>query len=100
MLQSAKNLVKFVQKFNPSNDTIIRLGITSRDEIEAFLELTEGNGNEIFLDIICLPTIKLSVRDGGRDRTYIDLKGTIDGYKVDLTFLKMISIEHSVTDEA
>lgn len=88
MLQSAKNLVKFVSTFNPSDDAVIRLGINGRYQVEAFLELNKGNANDIYFEIMCLPTIETTVRSSD-DRRYIDLVGEVDGYKVELTFLKM-----------
>ena len=90
MLQSAKNLVKFVSKFNPSDDAVIRLGINHRYQVEAFLELHKGNANNIYFEVMCLPAIETNVRVSD-DRSYIDLVGEVDGYKVELTFLKMHS---------
>jgi hypothetical protein len=96
MLQSAKNLVKFVSKFNPSDEAVIKLGISHRKEVEAFLELNKGNTNDIYFEIVCLPTIETNVR-ASSDRNYIDCVGEVDGYKVELTFLLMHSEMKSFT---
>jgi hypothetical protein len=88
MLQSAKNLVKFVQKFNPSGDTTISLGINRYDEIEALFYLNQGGGEQLFAKIMPLSTIEMEYNVTGDSDRYINLTGQIDGYKVKLTFVK------------
>ncbi len=85
MLQSAKNLVKFVSKMNPSDDTTLRLAIGHNKEIDCLFYLNRGNGREMFAKLFTCPTINLTTR--GTDDKYIDLIGTFDGYSVDVTFL-------------
>lgn len=84
MLQSAKNLVKFVEKVKPNADAIISMGIRSDGEIEAFFYLHKGNGREIFAKLITCPTLLLAPRDTEK---YIDLEGMYEGYKLRVTFL-------------
>jgi hypothetical protein len=85
MLQSAKNLVKFVSKMNPSDDTTLRLAIGHSKEIDCLFFLNKGNGREMFAKLMACPTINLTTR--GTDDKYIDLIGKFDGYSVDVTFL-------------
>lgn len=84
MLQTAKNLVKFVSAVKPNEDATISMGITRLEEVEAFVYLHKGNGREIFAKLITCPTLELSKRDTDK---YIDLEGTYDGYKLKVTFL-------------
>jgi hypothetical protein len=84
MLQSAKNLVKFVEKVKPNADAIISMGIRSDGEIEAFFYLHKGNGREVFAKLITCPTLLLAPRDTDK---YIDLEGIYEGYKLRVTFL-------------
>lgn len=88
MLQSAKNLVKFVQKFNPSGDATITLGINRYDEIEALFYLNQGGGEQLFAKIMPLSTIQMEYSGSGDSDRYLNLTGEIDGYKVRLTFVK------------
>jgi hypothetical protein len=88
MLQSAKNLVKFVQKFNPSGDATITLGINRYDEIEALFYLNQGGGEQLFAKIMPLSTIEMEITGAGDSDRYIRLAGELDGYKVRLTFVK------------
>jgi hypothetical protein len=91
MLQSAKNLVKFVQKFNPSDEAVISLGINRFEEVEAFLHLNKGNGGKIFSQIMPTLGIEFDARlSSDKCSQYLDLVGEVDGYKVKLTFLKEI----------
>jgi hypothetical protein len=88
MLQSVKNLVKFVSKFNPSDDATITLGINRYDEIEALFYLNQGGGEQLFAKIMPLTTISMEIT-GTRDSDhYIRLEGELDDYKVRLTFVK------------
>ena len=88
MLQSAKNLVKFVQKFNPSGDATITLGINRYEEIEALFYLNQGGGELLFAKIMPLSTIQVELTGTGDSDRYLNLTGEIDGYKVKLTFVK------------
>jgi hypothetical protein len=84
MLQSAKNLVKFVDKVKPNADAVISMGIRTDGEIEAFFYLHNGNGREIFTKLMLCPTLDLIPRDSNK---YIDLEGVYEGYKLRVTFL-------------
>jgi hypothetical protein len=84
MLQSAKNLVKFVDKVKPNEDAVISMAIRHDGEIEAFFYLHKGNGREIFAKLITCPTLLLAPRDTEK---YIDLEGVYEGYKLRVTFL-------------
>jgi hypothetical protein len=84
MLQSAKNLVKFVEKVKPNEDAIISMGIRNDGEIDAFFYLHKGNGREIFAKLIHCATLQLVQRDTDK---YIDLEGMYEGYKLRVTFL-------------
>jgi hypothetical protein len=88
MLQSAKNLVKFVQKFNLSGDATVTLGINRYDEIEALFYMNQGGGEQLFAKIMPLSTIEMEYTVTGDSDRYIYLTGEIDGYKVKLTFVK------------
>jgi hypothetical protein len=84
MLQSAKNLVKFVDKVKPNEGAVISMGIRTDGEIEAFFYLHKGNGREVFAKLITCPTLLLAPRDTEK---YIDLEGMYEGYKLRVTFL-------------
>jgi len=84
MLQSAKNLVKFVDKVKPNADAVISMGIRTDGEIEAFFYLHEGNGREVFTKLMLCSTLDLIPRDSNK---YIDLEGMYEGYKLRVTFL-------------
>jgi hypothetical protein len=86
MLNATKNLVKFVQKMNPSEEATLRLAVgVVRKEIDCLFYLNRGNGREMFAKLMTIPTITLTQR--GTDNQYIDLVGEFDGYSVDITFL-------------
>lgn len=84
MLQATKNLVKFATAVKPSSDSVISMGVRHNGDIEAFFYLHKGNGREMFAKLIGYPTLELSQRDTPK---YFDIEGTIDGYKLRVTFL-------------
>ena len=81
MLQTAKNLVKFVQTINPSSDAVIRLGIGYDLEVDAFFFYHKGNGKDMFSKLMRKGLFNLSA-----DENYYRLDGMLHGYRVKVTF--------------
>lgn len=81
MLQSAKNLVKFVQTINPNKEATIRLGIGYDLEIDGFFYYHIGNGKEVFSKLMMKGLFNLEA-----DENYYKLDGTLDGYRVKVRF--------------
>lgn len=81
MLQSAKNLVKFVQTINPNKEATIRLGIGYDLEIDGFFYYHIGNGKEVFSKLMMKGLFNLEA-----DENYYKLDGTLDGYRVNVRF--------------
>jgi len=81
MLQTAKNLVKFVQTINPNGDAVIRLGIGYDLEVDAFFYYHKGNGKEMFAKLMMKGLFNLEA-----DENYYTLDGTLDGYRVKVRF--------------
>jgi hypothetical protein len=98
MLQTAKNLAKFISAVKPNADAFISAGIRNDGEAEAFIYLHKGNGREIFAKLITCPTLELSQMESTSDK-YIDLKGMYDGYKLRVTFLNERDTDDLVTLE-
>jgi hypothetical protein len=88
MLESAKNLVKFVKSVNPDFETAIRVGIGFQGQINCFFDLSAGNGREVLAKLVTCPTVKIETRESstGEDK-YLDIKGEFDGYEIEVTFL-------------
>lgn len=88
MLESAKNLVKFVKSVNPDFKTSIRVGIGHRGVIDCFFDLTQGNGREVLAKLVAHPTLGIETRNGATSEdVYIEIKGEFDGYEIEVTFL-------------
>ena len=95
MLQATKNLTKFIELMNPNEASVINLSIKSSGELDLFLYLKKGNGVDVFTKLLLIDTLTLSTREGGsRYDKYLDLKGTLDGFDIEVTFLNEVGNDY------
>ncbi len=79
----------------PNAESIINLSVKSNGELDLFLYLKKGNGIDLFTKLLLIDTLTLSTREGGsRYDKYIDLKGTFEGFYIEVTFLNEVGNDY------